>query len=106
MYRTNFLEDGNGVAVCPYSFIYVSFDATIDGEPRTGFFFAFANTVPHTLRAELEARGCSIVKIEYTAAIERDDEAGYPDFRAWLHAVDSNGPRWIGSRIVVLRAAT
>ena len=87
----------------PYDHAYVSFTAMIDGESRDGF--AFARDVDAvSVAVYFKAFGATNVKIERTEAIERDDEAGFPDYRAWLNAIESNGPRRIGARIVVLRA--
>lgn len=87
----------------PYDHAYVSFTIKIDGEPRDGF--AFARDVDAvSVAVYLGAFGATNVKVGRTEAIERDDEAGFPDFRAWLNAIENNGPRRIGARIVVLRA--
>jgi hypothetical protein len=95
--------NGSNVALYPYDHAYVSFAATIDGEPREVFTFVRGNDADKCAD-ELRARGCSNVKIGRTEAIEHDDEAGYPDFRAWLNAIENSGPRRIGARVVVLRA--
>lgn len=93
----------DGRTLYPYNYAHVSFVATFDGEERSGFCFAENNDADR-IAADLEARGARCL-IGRTLVIESDEEAGFPDFRAWVHAMDNcNSARRIGAKIVVLRA--
>jgi hypothetical protein len=93
----------DGRTLYPYSHARISFVATFDGEERTGFTFAL-NHDADKAASEMEARGARCL-VGRTAVIESDDEAGFPDFRAWVNAMDNcDRARRVGSHIVVLHA--
>lgn len=94
-----------GRTLYPYDYAKLSFVAYFDGEKRDGFTFALGADA-ETVRADLQKRGAVVnVEIGRAAAIESDDESGFPDFRAWMHAMDNcDTARRLASRVVVLRA--
>ena len=93
----------DGRTLYPYNYAQLSFAATFDGEERTGFCFVL-NQDADADAAELERRGARCL-VGRTAIVEQDDEAGFPDFRGWVNAMDNcDSARRIGSKIVVLRA--
>lgn len=93
----------DGRTLYPYNYAQLSFVATVEGEERCGYCFAL-NADADAVAAELETRGARCL-VGRTAIIEQDDEAGFPNFRAWVNAMDNcDSARRIGSKIVVLRA--
>ena len=93
----------DGRTLYPYSYAKITLVATFDGEERTGFCFVL-NQDADAASAELEVRGARCL-VGRSAIVELDDEAGFPDFRAWVNAMDNcDTARRIGSKIVVLRA--
>lgn len=95
----------SGHTILPYDHAKLTFSAWFDGELRDGFTFALGQDA-ETVRADLQKRTAVVnVEIGRTKAIEQDDEAGFPDLRAWVHALDNcDSARRIAGRVVVLRA--
>lgn len=97
------LTTPDGRTLYPYNYACISFTAVFGGEERTGFCFALHQDAG-AVAAELGKRGAHCL-VGRTAIIESDDEVGFPDFRAWVNAMDNcDTASRIGARIVVLRA--
>jgi len=97
------LTTPTGRTVYPYNYAKLSFVATFDGEERAGFCFVL-NQEADKVAAGFEKRGARCL-VGRTAVVEQDDEAGFPDFRSYIHALDRcDSARRIGSEIVVLWA--
>lgn len=93
----------DGRTLYPYNYAQLSFVATIDSEERTGFCFVLHQDADQ-VAAVFEKRGVRCL-VGRTSVVEQDEEAGWPDFRAWVNAMDNcDSARRIGSAIVVLRA--
>ena len=93
----------DGRTLYPYSYARISFTAAFDGEDRDGFCFADGRDADK-VAAEMSSRGARCI-VERTAAIDSDDEAGFPNFHAWVNALDNcDRARRIGAHVVVLLA--
>lgn len=93
----------DGRTLYPYSYAMLSFAGYFDGEKRDGFTFELLSDAEF-VRSNMLNRGAVNVEIGRAESIERDDEAGFPAFRAWVNAMDNcDTARRIGAKIVVLR---
>lgn len=99
---TAFIAPG-GRVFFPYDYARISITAEFDGEDRTGFLFV-PNQDADGVVVDLEKHGARCL-VGRASTIEYDEESGFPNFRAWAHALDKcDAARKIGTNVVVLHA--